>query len=151
MKDRLKQIDLEAIQNQKKINKNLLKNIKRVKMEIQKIDLKIELGTENASLTSIIVPAISTIIAIYLRKKIEDFANQKFIINPIYTNQNLIKIDISGIFEIKLIHIINMIYVLTPICPSSVRVWLNIWAFFSGVILNIYFAVRYHCSLEFFS
>ena len=63
-------------------------------------------------MTSIVVPAISTILAILLRQKIEKFENQIFIVKPIYINQNLINIVLSGIFEIKMIHIINIIYIL---------------------------------------
>ena len=33
-------------------------------------------------------------------------------VEPIYNSQNLINIAISGIFQIKMIHIINTIYVL---------------------------------------
>ena len=39
-------------------------------------------------------------------------ANKKYIITPLYFNQNIVNIEISGIFEIKMIHIINIIYIL---------------------------------------
>ena len=45
-------------------------------------------------------------------KKVENYKNQNFTIKPIYINQNLINILIDGIFEIKMIHIINIIYIL---------------------------------------
>ena len=43
-----------------------------------------------------------------LQVKEEDISYK---IEPIYIDQNFIKIVISGIFQLKLIHIINMIYV----------------------------------------
>ena len=110
IKEKLEKIDVKAIQNKIKIDKNFFKAIKKINMQIKKINLNMELGTENAMLTSAIVPAISTIIAIYLRKKIKNYENQTFIIQPVYQNQNLINIYISGIFEIKMIHIIDMLY-----------------------------------------
>ena len=58
------------------------------------------------------VPIISTFIAIILRRKIKKIEDQTFIINPVYINQNLVNIILSGIFEIKVIHIINILYVL---------------------------------------
>ena len=63
-------------------------------------------------MTSIIVPIVSTVILFILHKKIKKFQNQVFTINPIYINQNLVNIYISGIFEIKMSHIINIIYIL---------------------------------------
>lgn len=110
IKEKLEKIDIKAIQNKIKIDKNFFKAIKKINMQVKKINLNMELGTENAMLTSVIVPAISTIIAIYLRKKIKNYENQTFIIQPVYQNQNLINIYISGIFEIKMIHIIDMLY-----------------------------------------
>lgn len=112
LKDKIKNIDLKVIQDNKEFDKKALKAIKELDVAIKNIDLYIDLGTENASLTSIIVPALSTIIAIILHRKIKKFENQVFVINPIYINQNLVNIYISGIFEIKMSHIINMIYVL---------------------------------------
>lgn len=112
LKEKIKDIDLKVIQDKNKFNKDLIKVFKGLNLQIKDINLKMEIGTENASLTSIIVPVVSTIIALILRKKIKEYENQTFIINPIYINQNLINILISGIFEFKMIHIINMIYVL---------------------------------------
>ena len=37
---------------------------------------------------------------------------QSFQIKPIYNNQNILNIALSGIFQIKMIHIINIIYIL---------------------------------------
>ena len=112
LKDKIKNIDFKLIQDNKEFDKKALKAVKELDVAIKNIDLYIDLGTENASLTSIIVPALSTIIAIILHRKIKKFENQVFVINPIYINQNLVNIYISGIFEIKMSHIINMIYVL---------------------------------------
>ena len=111
IENKIQKLDLDLMKN--KMNKNIFKAIKKINMKIEKIKLNIEIGTENASFTSIIVPAISTIIALYMRNKIKKLEKQTFTITPIYINQNLIKMDLSGIFEFKLIHIINMINVLT--------------------------------------
>lgn len=112
LKDKIKDIDFKVIQNNKKFDKKLVKAIKKSNIDIDYINLNVELGTENACLTSIIVPAISTFLAILFRKKVKQFEKQIFIIKPVYINQNLINIALSGIFEIKMIHIINIIYVL---------------------------------------
>ena len=108
---KIQKLNLDFIK--KEINKKFFNAKNEINLRIEKIKLNIEIGTENASLTSIIVPVATTIIALYMRNKIKKQENQTFIITPKYLNQNLIKIDLSGIFEIKLIHIINMINALT--------------------------------------
>ena len=112
IKEKIKNIDFKIIQNKNKFDKNAIKAIKKSNININKINLNLEIGTENATLTSVIVPAISTILAILLSRKIENPKNQLFIIQPVYINQNLINIVFSGIFEMKMIHIINIIYIL---------------------------------------
>ena len=112
MKEKIKKINKEVLQNTNKIDKKVKKVIKHANIQYKKINLKIEIGTENACLTSFLIPAISTVIAIWLRKKIQDNKNQTFIIQPIYQDKNLVNIQFSGIFEIKMIHIINIIYIL---------------------------------------
>ncbi len=112
LKEKIKDIDFKAIQDNNKFDKRIFKALKKANIDIDFINLNVELGTENACITSIIVPAISTFLAILFRKKVKQFENQTFIIKPVYINQNLINIMLSGIFEIKMIHIINIIYVL---------------------------------------
>ena len=113
MKEKFINIETEIIQGKKPINKNILKVIKKIKLDVKELNLKIDLGTENAALTSMIIAIISSILAIFLRKKIKSTEEQYFIITPIYQNRNYLNIDFSGIFEIKMNHIINVIYLLS--------------------------------------
>lgn len=112
IKEKIKNINFKILEEQGKIYVKKLKTLKELKMKIKSVNLNLEIGTENAALTSILVPVISTVIAIVLRKKVRKYENQIFIINPAYLNQNLLNISLSGIFEIKINHIINMIYIL---------------------------------------
>ena len=112
IKEKMQKIDINVLKDDKEFDKKILKAIKEAKIIIKKMNLKIELGTENAALTSIIIPVISTLIAFLLKNRIKEYTSQTFVIRPIYINQNLINIAFSGIFEIKMIHIINIIYIL---------------------------------------
>ena len=116
LQKRINEINLKVIENKEQIDKNILKAIKKANILLKKLRLKVEIGTLNPFLTSILVPVISTIISILIAKntkrKIKKKANQKYIITPLYFNQNIVNIEISGIFEIKMIHIINIIYIL---------------------------------------
>ena len=111
LKEKVQQIDLQKLQSNN-LDKDVLKAIKELKLDVKNINLNVELGTENACFTSILVPAISTAISVWLGKKVRKYEDQIFIIKPVYLNQNLINILISGIFELKMKHIISMIYML---------------------------------------
>ena len=102
------------IENRKDIDVKAIKKIKNIKIEIDTIDLNISLGTEDAAMTAFIIPVISTFIALFLSQRIKKYNDkQVFLIKPIYINQNLINIEFSGIFKIKMIHIINTICILS--------------------------------------
>ena len=113
---KIKKIDInkviESLKEDNKLNKDLIKKFIKDMFQIIKIDFKIELGTENAAITAIMIGILSTLISIALRNKIKNTNLQRYKIIPKYCNHNLINIDISGIFGIKLIHIINIIYIL---------------------------------------
>lgn len=112
IKEKIEKIDLKVFQENEKFNQKMLKSLKKLNIQIININLNIEIGTENVALTSIIIPIVSTIIAIILRKKVKRYENQIFIVNPIYLNKNLLNLLFSGIFEIKINHIIDIIYFL---------------------------------------
>ena len=98
---------------EKEITLSKLKEIsKTIKILIEKFNLKIELGTENAVVTAMIIPFISTLISFLLRNKVEKYKDQKYNIKPVFLNKNMLNIEFSGIFQIKMIHIINIIYIL---------------------------------------
>ena len=102
------------IENRKDIDIKAIKEIKNIKIKIDEMNLNIQIGAENASITAFIIPIVSTFIAVFLSKQIQEYNNkQVFSIKPIYINQNLINVEFSGIFEIKMIHIINTICILS--------------------------------------
>ena len=108
--NKIKQQEVKIIENTKKFNKEFIKTLKNINLKIKEINLKILIGTENASLTAFIIPVVSTVIAMIIRKHIKKYnEKQQFLVLPIYLNQNLINVECSGIFEIKMIHIINTI------------------------------------------
>ena len=105
--------EMESFKHKFKENKDsfdikTIKLLKDLNIKVNKINLDVAVGIENAEVTAILVGIISTIIA-NLINKIED---QKFIVSPIYDGRNMLKVKIESIITIKTIHIIYMIYVL---------------------------------------
>ena len=110
IKEAIKNQETKLIENRKDIDINVIKSIKKIKIEIEEIQLKITIGTENAATTAFIIPILSTIIATVLSRNIKKYNDkQTFEIKPVYMNQNLLNIEFSGIIQIKMIHIINTI------------------------------------------
>ena len=110
IKEKIKQQETKIIENKANIDKELIILLKNIKAEVKEINLKIRIGTENASLTAFTIPVISTFIAIFLSKQIKKYNDkQVFLVEPVYLDKNLLNIEISSIFQIKMIHIINTI------------------------------------------
>ena len=108
IKEKIKQQETRIIENKANIDKELITSLKNIKTEIKEINLKIRIGTENASLTAFTIPVISTFIAMFLSKQIKKYNDkQVFLVEPVYLDKNLLNIEISSIFQIKMIHIIN--------------------------------------------
>ena len=70
--------------------------------------LRIDLGTEDAILTSYIIAFIASIIGVILPHIIENDNMEKYsyIVNPIYQNRNEYYISLDSIISIKIVHII---------------------------------------------
>ena len=113
LKDKFVDIDVKMWEERKKIDKETISIIKKIDFAIRKLKLKIDIGTENSAITSLLIPIVSTVISFLLRNKMKTKEEQTYIVQPIYNNQNYLNITISGIFEIKMNHIINVIYLLS--------------------------------------
>ena len=99
--------------------KSIIKNtnmdiFENLDVKISELDLKIKIGTDNVILTSFVVYAISSIISFILPKfiKKDNQDKQKYKVSPIYENKNLYDINVNCIIEVKIVHIIDIIYIL---------------------------------------
>jgi len=109
IKDLGEKLDLKLINKNDKFNIKFRDLIDDLKMEIQKLDLKIEIGTENAMITALSVAGISTFLSIILKEQIKDKEKQRFIVIPKYIDELVLKINVTGIFQIDLLHYIYSI------------------------------------------
>lgn len=116
IKNKFKNINIKEVVNNmgEKINIEYkdLKRIKKYTPKLKYINLKANIGIENAWLTSYIVPIISAILGVALNKQLSESNENRFIINPVYVNKNLLNLELHCIFETKVIHIIYIIYIL---------------------------------------
>ena len=90
--------DIKIFKN-KDIKINYLELIQNINRDIKNIDLNVNIGTEDAGITAILVGILAGILGIIIKKS-------KYQILPIYANRNLLKINLNGIFTIYLMHYI---------------------------------------------
>ena len=115
---------LEKIKAKIKIDKNKikklekdfkLKDIKQMKIIYPKLtylNLEGKIGFIDVLATSYVVAILCSAISILLPNITKIGRENKcyYKIEPLYLNQNIYKIKLNCIFEIKMVHIINMIY-----------------------------------------
>ena len=94
----------------------ILKNIKigeivkKLKVDIEKLNLSLELGTEEITLTVFLVTIISTLLGIALHNQNKE--NIDFNIVPLYQFGNSVNLKLNCIIDVKIVHIIYVIYIL---------------------------------------
>ena len=108
-KMQLEKIDLEKLE--KDFRWEDLKIVKKLQPKISHLKLDMQIGLENPVITAFAVTSLSSIVAIFLpyvatSKKKEHY---EYVITPVYQNQNLYKIQLDCIIQVKMVHIINVI------------------------------------------
>ena len=112
MMKKIIQINRNNIIKIDKINKKeLLYLLKRLNIVFEKFDLKLNIGLEDALVTSLLVGGISSFISFILPNIVQDYKNQKYIILPTF-NKNTINLKLESIINIKIVHIIYIIYIM---------------------------------------
>ena len=117
----LKKIDFkdEKVKNkiekhlgEKKIYLDTIKLLKNNDYIVEKLNLNINVGTDDPAITAISVGIIYTVISIFLNKKVKDLSEIKYEIKPIYNNKNMLDIELNCIITLKFENIINIIRLL---------------------------------------
>lgn len=97
-------------------DKDMKSAIRKIKIYLENFELKLDLGTEDAKLTAMLIGILSTIIGIlipiiYYNENIKIMNNFMYNLNPVFSNKNSLKLEIKGRVFIKLLHIIYILYV----------------------------------------
>ena len=108
-----KKIDIKIFNNEISVTKFISLIIKKINLEFSKFNLNIEIGTKDCLITSFAVFGVSTIISFILAKTIKKYDSKmyKYVITPIYEGNNVLKLNLNCIFNVKMVHIINIIYI----------------------------------------
>lgn len=114
IKEKIKKINILEVKKEFKFDKNMLSILKKVEIKIKKFNLMLDIGTQDAVITSFIVFFVSTLISIILGICIKKYDGEKYqyIITPHYTDKNIYKIRLDCIINVKMAHIIYMIFLI---------------------------------------
>ena len=115
-KMKLSKINVNKLKEKLKVEQFKLEDLKYLKMlnlKIDKLNLSIKVGTEDSILTTFIVFFISTIISITLPHTVKKYDKNRYYyqVLPFCINKNVYEIKLDCIIEVKMVHIINIIYV----------------------------------------
>ena len=110
---KIPEIDIKKIESDFTLED--IKVLKKLYLNVSKFKLYAILGLENPIATAFLVAILSSSISIAIPRFIKKWnkENYEYKIQPIYNNQNLYKIRLNCIIELKIVHIINVIYILT--------------------------------------
>lgn len=101
-------------------NKNIIKEIKKIKINLEELNLKAAIGSEDCILTSYLVATIAIIISNILphfnnvkHEKVKEIMEKyRYKIEPIYIKKNVAKLKLNCIINTKMGHIIYIIYLI---------------------------------------
>lgn len=105
-----------------------IKNInilKKLNIRLDYLDLELDLGLEDVILTTELITLISIVISNILPHIISKYIPNKYRykIMPIYINKNAYYIKLNCIFQLKIVHIINIIYIYLKKGKSDKNEW----------------------------
>ena len=96
-----------------KLNAETIEKLKILSPKLKSLKLDFKLGTEDVLYTSFIVFILSTFISLILPHIAEQKSSSKikYDISPLYTGKNIFSLNLNSIICIKMVHIINIIYI----------------------------------------
>ena len=110
-KIQLEKLDFKKFRKDFKVK--YLKERPKLQPKISYLNLDANLGVISPVTTSFLVATIASIISIALPYLSKSLKKERYIYNikPLYYNKNLYKINLNCIIEIKMVHIINIIFI----------------------------------------
>jgi len=110
-KMQLEKIDFQKIK--KDIKPGYIKLLPKLNIKITYLNTKIKIGVDNPIITSFLVAIASTLVSIGLPFVANEIDSNKYYyeILPEY-NKNFYKINLNCIIRIKMVHIINVIFII---------------------------------------
>lgn len=104
----------EIKENATKNKKEVFNSIRNLDIKVKSLDLDMKISVSDYIITSFSIAFIASAISIILAKNINKYEKRKYryVITPIYEYKPRLKIKLNCIIDIKIVHIMNVIYML---------------------------------------
>lgn len=112
LKENFSKIENKFMKDKNQFKIEDLSELRNLKIKLDKFQLQVFIGIEDASINAIFVGLVSAIISVALGLIPKSRNKYLWEVKPAYQNRNFLKINLDCIFSFKLIHIIYTIYVL---------------------------------------
>lgn len=112
IKEKIQNIDIKDMKKDF-IDKQEVKQLaKKLDIKLEQFYFCLEIGTKDVIITSGIIAIVASLIGIILPKLIRYYHHERYSykVMPIYQNRNVIKLSLNCIIQVKVIHIINIIF-----------------------------------------
>lgn len=88
-----------------------LSDMREWKFQLEKLDLKLDIGFENVLFTSFSIFVVSTLLSFFVKRTVKKFDPQKYqyTIMPHYRSTNQVNLKATGIISSKTVHIIAIL------------------------------------------
>lgn len=113
--DRIKEIyyngkiSIRQLKENKMLNKEIIKLLRKLSFTIEKLKLEGYIGTEDAAVTAYLIGIANSIIPLLIHKNLSNINQYKNSVSPIYINQNVMNINLKLSININIISIINVL------------------------------------------
>lgn len=110
--NKMKNVKESILKNKKEILN--IRNLKDLDIKIEQLNLDMKISVSDYIITSFSTAFIASVISIILAKKIKKYEENRYryLITPIYEYKPTLKIKLNCIIDIKIVHIMNVIYML---------------------------------------
>ena len=114
IKEKVKEINFKQIKQDLPDKEEQVKLMKRLKIKLEEFHFVLELGTKDVLITSAMIAFLSSVLGIAIARVIKKYQEEKYEYKmiPVYQNKNIINLNLNCIIQVKMVHIISIIFTL---------------------------------------
>ncbi|MCI9000019.1 MAG: hypothetical protein HFJ26_03630 [Clostridia bacterium] len=114
IKEKVKEINFKQIKQDLPDKEEQVKLMKRLKIKLEEFHFVLELGTKDVLITSAMIAFLSSVLGIAIARVIKKYQEEKYEYKmiPVYQNKNIINLNLNCIIQVKMVHIICIIFTL---------------------------------------
>ncbi len=114
VKEKMRQMNFKQMKQNLPDKKEQIELVKRLKINLEEFHFVLELGTKDVLITSAMIAFLSSILGIAIARVIKKYQEEKYEYKmiPVYQNKNIINLNANCIIQVKMVHIIGIIFTL---------------------------------------